>query len=612
MVEEGLQRPMKWDLNIEGDLIIASGGKIRTNLDFSNFIDERTKDFTGREWFFEEIDAWLGNPKASQFLILTGDPGIGKSAIIARLTQFSKGGTIPTKHYKHITKDFISAYHFCSARHGRWIAPEGFARSLSLQLAIRYPEFALALAASLKLDAKQVIGRNMSTVVGVMINDYLAESSEAIFDNLVRRPLNALCESNPPAAPLLIAVDGLDESLYYSGRPNITDLLASCHDISLSVRFLITSRIDEKVLRSFRPLQPYILSLIAESENNMKDIRTYLHQKFEGSKKLRFLAGGDEKVEGAIEHLTQRSRGNFLIISRLLNSIELKEIELKDLHDQPLDGPIGIDFLLVTPLPEDHDAVLKKLTGYKKLPPIENDIHTYFQAGVTATFSDGNIGMYQVIVLPLLGMGLLQAATATTTAIDRWHPRYIVVIGIAGGIAAKGVQIGDILIADQIVNYELQKFTPEDPEIRRDAHQVDQRLLNACNNLIDKKWKKLLQVERPGQGEPKRFNGPIASDDKVVAFGDFLKRTRETWPKLIGMEMEAAGVAEAVFQSSAGSGFFMVRCASDLADENKGSSDVKKWRHYACDVAASFAIALLSSGPVPLAKGDEEGGEITR
>ena len=266
----------------------------------------------------------------------------------------------------------------------------------------------------------------------------------------------------------------------------------------------------------------------------------------------------------------------------------------------PIAGAPGVDFLLVTPLPEERDAVLNKLIGYKKVPPMDDDIHTYYKAEVNATFPDGNTDLYRVIVLPLLGMGLVQAATATTTAIDRWRPRYIVVIGIAGGIAAKGIQIGDILIADQIANYELQKVTPEGPEIRWDVHQVDPRLLSACNNFIGESWKELLQVERPGQGEPRRFNGPIASGGKVIAFGEYLKKPQEAWPKLIGVEMEAAGAAKAAFQSSAGSGFFMVRCVSDLADEKKESVDVRKWRYYACDVAASFAIALLRSGPVPI------------
>ena len=243
-----------------------------------------------------------------------------------------------------------------------------------------------------------------------------------------------------------------------------------------------------------------------------------------------------------------------------------------------------VDFLLVAPLPEERDAILKKLKRerkkYKQLPPAEDDIHTYYQSDVAARFSDGETGIYHVTVLPLIGMGQVQAATATTKAIDRWEPRYVIVIGIAGGIAEKGVQIGDILIADQVANYEIQKITPEGPEIRWDVHQVDQRLLNACKNFIDESWSELVEVDRPEKGEPKRFYGPIVSGDKVVAFGDFLEKHHETWPKLTGVEMEAAGAAKAAFQSSTNPGFFMVRCVSDLADENqtaRGHPTLKGW-----------------------------------
>ncbi len=45
----------------------------------------------------------------------------------------------------------------------------------------------------------------------------------------------------------------------------------------------------------------------------------------------------------------------------------------------------------------------------------------------------------------------------------------------------------------------------------------------------------------------------------------------------------------------------MVRAVSDMADEKKSSKSVKRWRRYACEVAAAYAVALLRSGPVPLA-----------
>jgi hypothetical protein len=313
-------------------------------LDFSEYIAERTLHFTGREWLFREIDDWLDDPKAPQFFILTGDPGIGKSAIASRLKHFSDGKRPPQK-YRHIKKGFISGLHFCSARRGSWISPESFARSLSAQLAVRYPGFAQAIASSLKFEVKQTIGSNLGTAVAVMIQNYYADSSEAVFNNLVRLPMNALCEMQPSADPILILVDGLDESLYHSGRPGISGLLASCHDLSPKVRFLITSRNKEEVLRPFRPLEPYIL--YARKEENMADLSTYLHRRFQDSDKLRLHAGGEAKVEEVIESLTKRSSGNFLVISKLLNGIERNEIliddpealpsELKDLYAWFLD-----------------------------------------------------------------------------------------------------------------------------------------------------------------------------------------------------------------------------------------------------------------------------------
>ncbi len=44
-------------------------------LDFSDYIADRTRDFVGREWVFAEIDAWLADPGAPRFFIITGCGG---------------------------------------------------------------------------------------------------------------------------------------------------------------------------------------------------------------------------------------------------------------------------------------------------------------------------------------------------------------------------------------------------------------------------------------------------------------------------------------------------------------------------------------------------------
>lgn len=254
------------------------------------------------------------------------------------------------------------------------------------------------------------------------------------------------------------------------------------------------------------------------------------------------------------------------------------------------------DFLFITALPEERDALLRKLPGARRVPPRQSDIYVYFQAELSA--GDG-AREYRLAILPLLGMGRVNAATAATDAIKRWRPKYVVLVGIAGGIAERQVAIGDLLISEQIVDYELQKITERGTEVRWAVHKASRRLYAAAMNVLGDDWTKRIDEPRLTPGRPQAHIGPIASGDKVIAVGDVLREYRSVWPSLIGVEMEAAGVATACFAAANQPEFFMVRGVSDLADAAKGSPGVEALRAYACDVAAAYAVALLESRPVP-------------
>src|SRR5215217_428423 len=115
-------------------------------IDFRVFITEKTESFTGRDWVFEEIDEWFSPSDEPRFLLLTGKPGSGKTAIAARLCQFALGEATPPDGLNLFNSgNFLSAYHFCSARDSNWIDPRSFVWSVALQLAQRHEEFAKAL-----------------------------------------------------------------------------------------------------------------------------------------------------------------------------------------------------------------------------------------------------------------------------------------------------------------------------------------------------------------------------------------------------------------------------------------------------------------------------------
>lgn len=97
-----------------------------------------------------------------------------------------------------------------------------------------------------------------------------------------------------------------------------------------------------------------------------------------------------------------------------------------------------VDFVIVTALEEERDAVLDKLPSARQLPPSADDVRVYFAAELPATFPDGTTCAYRVILVTLLNMGRVEAATAAGDAIRRWQPAYVLLVGIAGGIAEAG------------------------------------------------------------------------------------------------------------------------------------------------------------------------------
>ncbi|MBW4594714.1 MAG: hypothetical protein KME46_17830 [Brasilonema angustatum HA4187-MV1] len=185
-------------------------------ISFEHDIQRLTDDFTGRDWIFKRIGEWLKN-KSDRFFILTGEPGVGKSAIAAQLIK--------------IDKNDIKAFHFCRAGDVETVRPGRILRSLAAQLGKNLPLHGQALANTIKpVHLRVEVNVKIESMTGSQLTgvyiEYLKESDpDNELDILIRAPLAELekmyaqQQQKPPDAAVIL-IDSLDEAVTTTGDEN--------------------------------------------------------------------------------------------------------------------------------------------------------------------------------------------------------------------------------------------------------------------------------------------------------------------------------------------------------------------------------------------------------
>jgi nucleoside phosphorylase len=255
-----------------------------------------------------------------------------------------------------------------------------------------------------------------------------------------------------------------------------------------------------------------------------------------------------------------------------------------------------VDFVIITALEIEAKAIVRRLKDRTVKRFEDKDIRTYHSGTIPI---EGTDRAYQVVVVLLPSMGKLPAATAATDAIARWNPQFVLMVGIAAGIPSSKDEreLGDVIVADQVIGYEHAKVTEKGYEYREREYPVSTLLLDRVRNFWDTSWTEQIFTPRPTnakRNKPKLHIGPVASGDKVVASTEFRGQLTSRWPKLVAVEMEAEGVFSAVFDRPQIRNTLMIRGVCDLADERKDDA----WQEYAADNAAAFTVSFLRSGPV--------------
>jgi hypothetical protein len=205
------------------------GNRIR---DFSELIEEKTRAFVGRRFVFDAIDTFLkANPRG--YFLLRGDPGIGKSAIVAQLTK---------------TRGFVHHFNIRSAGISNAAA---FLENVCAQLLVRYSLDYDALPAGAGAD-------------GSFLAKVLTEAAGLA-----------------APAPLVIVIDALDE-VDWGAHAAGANLLYLPEAPPKGVYFVLTSRRLSPVRLPLRiQCERETFDIAQDSRDNLDDIEQYLMKALE-------------------------------------------------------------------------------------------------------------------------------------------------------------------------------------------------------------------------------------------------------------------------------------------------------------------------------------------
>lgn len=276
-----------------------------------------------------------------------------------------------------------------------------------------------------------------------------------------------------------------------------------------------------------------------------------------------------------------------------------------------------VDIAILTVIPEEYAAVIASLAAHGcKTEHDPGTATTPNQFGwVTGDLAGSGNQIYRVAVGMVVRPGPGRMASAVSATCARFRPQYVLIVGIAGGFPLDGLRKGDVALSSVIYDYEYGKVVADDFHPRPDfTYPVDQGLLASAVSLHvrDKSWAERDKQLRPdAEGIiPKLLHGAIASGGKIIddATNEFFAAVLREWPKLLAVEMEGAGAAEAIETAQAAKlnvGFIMVRGISDMPkigdgpQSSPGSPEGNKaerdqWKLYAATTAANFTVHWIA------------------
>ena len=272
-------------------------------LDCSAFLHDKRRSFVGRKWLFGQIDNWLLTRPKERVLLIKGNPGVGKSAIIAAMAHQDPR---------------VIGCHCCMADNRQTTTPSVFIRSLAAMFAARIVEFASML--------------DQPEVQAALSEATIASDPIQAFDSGLLRPLHQVSFFDQPG---VLLIDALDESLNgKEGGYSITDILAArSEQLPGWLRIVATTRNEPRVLERLSGLRA--CEMDAEDPENIEDLGLYISTRLSAPEMQSQISESGSTESSVTATLLAKSAGNFLYVRQALDGIERAEYGIDQLAQLP-------------------------------------------------------------------------------------------------------------------------------------------------------------------------------------------------------------------------------------------------------------------------------------
>jgi len=248
-----------------------------------------------------------------------------------------------------------------------------------------------------------------------------------------------------------------------------------------------------------------------------------------------------------------------------------------------------IDFAIITTLDDELNAVKDTLNLKNHIA--KNALIYYY----------GYIDGMSVICVKSNDRGNISSTNTANAVITEWRPRYLLLVGYAGGIkGSENVKLGDVVVSDSIVYCGYKKIIDGRTMYRElPVSQPSISLKSVISSIITDKnndWWKQIKIKRPSNDtrNPKVIRGLILSDEEITNDPNRVNELLNRHDNAIAIETEAGGIAKSLYEHSETymTPYMVIKGVSDYAN-SPDAEERELWKRYASYAAAAFTLALI-------------------